>query len=159
MRLGSMTEQSERGRETLIKLEQALQRIVEGCPKRTKADGRINLSRINQEAGLSSGGIYYYPDFVESTKKYIQSLKESDSSVIKHGNISKESKLREQRDKERQLKEQYREQRDQMKTFCDGVVAKNAQLEFALFEALEQISQLEHELVSSKVTSINGKIK
>ncbi|WP_305420170.1 hypothetical protein [Photobacterium leiognathi] len=64
-----MADQSDRGKETLIRLEQALQRLVDGNPIKTKPDGRISLKRINDEAGLSSGGIYYYSSFVEMAKK------------------------------------------------------------------------------------------
>lgn len=50
-----MTEHSDRGKETLIRLEQALERLIDGKPLKTKSDGRISFKRINDEAGLSSG--------------------------------------------------------------------------------------------------------
>lgn len=50
---------SERGVATTQRLESALKRLIEGKPERTPNDGKLNLSRINKEAGLSSGGIYY----------------------------------------------------------------------------------------------------
>lgn len=46
---------TERGKLTIIRLEQALERLLNGVPERTPRDGRVSLSRINQEAGLSSG--------------------------------------------------------------------------------------------------------
>jgi hypothetical protein len=63
--------------------------------------------------------------------------------------------LRQQRDEEKRLKEKYRSQRDEIKSFCDKVVAQNANLEFALFEASERITQLEQELQNLKVVAIN----
>ncbi|PSU01290.1 hypothetical protein [Photobacterium iliopiscarium] len=152
-----MADQSDRGKETLIRLEQALQRLVDGNPIKTKSDGRISLKRINDEAGLSSGGIYYYSSFVETAKKKIQLRRQQDSTGKTKVNNERFNKLREQREKEKILKEKYKEQRDQIKMFCDQVVAHNAQLEFTLFEALEKISYLEQELASYKVSSINGK--
>jgi hypothetical protein len=152
-----MTEQSDRGRETLFRLEQALERLLEGKPLNTKPDGRINLKRINDEAGLSSGGIYYYSSFVETANQKIQSIKKKVVGGKHVQNKSSEQKLRGQRDKEKQLKERYKAQRDQIKGFSDQVIAHNAQLEFTLFEALEKVSLLEQQLEIYKVSPITGK--
>ncbi|MBU2970017.1 hypothetical protein KO527_11710 [Pseudoalteromonas sp. C2R02] len=152
-----MTEQSDRGRETLIRLEQAWDRLIDGEPLNTKPDGRISLKRINDEAGLSSGGIYYYSEFVEIANQRIQLLKQGSAVDKSVKNKQAESKLREQRDKEKELKERYRSQRDQIKAFSDQVLAHNAQLEFTLFEALEKVSLLEQQLEIYKVSPITGK--
>ena len=66
---------TERGKLTIIRLEQALERLLNGVPERTPHDGRVSLSRINQEAGLSSGGIYYYDEFVQKAKRAIHEIK------------------------------------------------------------------------------------
>lgn len=142
---------SERGLVTIQRLESALNRLIEGKPERTPNDGKLSLSRINQEAGLSSGGIYYYEGFVAKAKQEIdnlKSIKTSNSSVS--GKISID-KLRAQRDKERELKERYKSQRDEIKKFCDQVIAKNANLELSLFEALERIGALEAKLKKVEV--------
>ena len=151
--------QSERGQQTLIQLDQALHRLLEGAPERTPNDGRISLSRINKEAGLSSGGIYHYEDFVEYARSIIDKRKQKEQSTGRSLSKVSEQRLRQQRDKEKQLKESYREQRDNIKAFCDQVITKNAQLEFALFEALEKIEALEEAVRSFKVVDISqGKI-
>jgi hypothetical protein len=152
-----MTEHSDRGKETLIRLEQALERLIDGKPLKTKADGRISLKRINDEAGLSSGGIYYYSAFVEKANGIIETAKRKVVNGKRYQYKQFEQKLRDQRDKERQLKEHYRAQRDQIKLFSDQIVAHNAQLEFTLFEALEKVSLLEQQLAIYKVSSITGK--
>ncbi len=147
---------SERGKVTKIKLEQALKRLLDGTPERTQNDGRISLSRINKEAGLSSGGVYYYSDFVEKVRKIIHEKKIDNSiSDISLGKISTD-KMRAQRDKERELKERYRSQRDNIKEFCDQVISKNAQLEFALLEAIDKIETLESEISKFKVLEIKS---
>lgn len=145
---------SERGEITKQRLEDALQRLIDGNPERTPNDGKLNLSRINKEAGLSSGGVYYYIDFVEKARKEIDSFKTKKSSpTYKAGKISVD-RLRAQRDKERELKERYRSQRDDIKKFCDQVIARNANLEFSLYEALEEIEALQAELNKVKVVGI-----
>ncbi|UQI38943.1 hypothetical protein [Vreelandella venusta] len=146
---------SERGEITKQRLEDALQRLIDGNPERTPNDGKLNLSRINKEAGLSSGGIYYYDDFVERARREIDKHKSristSSSTKVK---ISVD-RVRAQRDKERELKERYRSQRDDIKKFCDQVIARNANLEFSLYEALERIDALEAEVKKVKVVELD----
>ncbi|MDA6225433.1 hypothetical protein OSK88_00205 [Escherichia coli] len=147
---------TERGKLTIIRLEQALERLLNGVPERTPRDGRVSLSRINQEAGLSSGGIYYYDEFVQKAKRAIHERKFHNAvSTIESGKASVDN-MRAQRDKERELKERYRSQRDDIKSFCDRIIAKNAQLEFSLFEALDKIEDLEREVSALKVVDISN---
>lgn len=148
---------TERGKLTIIRLEQALERLLNGVPERTPHDGRVSLSRINQEAGLSSGGIYYYDEFVQKAKRAIHERKLDHAlSTVASGKASVD-KMRVQRDKERELKERYRSQRDDIKAFCDKIIAKNAQLEFSLFEALDKIEDLEREVSTLKVVDISSR--
>lgn len=148
---------SERGKQTIIRLEQALERLLNGVPERTPNDGRVSLSRINQEAGLSSGGIYYYDEFVQKAKKTIHERKlDNAMSTVVSGKASVD-KMRAQRDKERELKERYKSQRDNIKVFCDQIIAKNAQLEFSLFEAFDKIDELEREVSALKVVDISSR--
>ncbi|EFC6549222.1 hypothetical protein E6E02_06140 [Escherichia coli] len=145
---------SERGRLTIMRLEQALERLLNGVPELTPHDGRLNLSRINQEAGLSSGGIYYYDEFVKKAKRAINERKlDHTVSTIASGKASVD-KMRAQRDRERELKERYKSQRDDIKAFCDKIIAKNAQLEFSLFEAFDKIDALEKEVSALKIVDI-----
>lgn len=146
---------SERGKLTIIRLEQALERLLNGVPELTPHDGRVNLSRINQEAGLSSGGIYYYDEFVQKAKRAIHERKLDHAvSTIASGKASVD-KMRAQRDRERELKERYKSQRDDIKAFCDKIIAKNARLEFSLFEAFDKIDALEKEVSALKIVDIS----
>lgn len=148
---------SRRGEERLCMLELAFKRLLDGKPERTNNDGKINLSRINKEAGLSVGGIYYYKEFIEKVNKDLSNLSKSNSTKdIKNKHLSIQH-LRSQRDKEKELKERYRREKKEMEIFKDKVISNNAQLHFALYEALEKIENLEAELVSYKVTDINRK--
>lgn len=117
---------SDRGQITKQRLEDALQRLMNGKPERTPNDGRLNLSQINKEAGLSSGSIYYYNEFVEKARKEIVNLKAKKSSTASTAVKISVDRLRAQRNKERELKERYRSQRDEIKRFCDQIIARNA---------------------------------
>ncbi|MDR5898838.1 hypothetical protein QC823_07535 [Halomonas vilamensis] len=147
----SLNKITERSEHTLQLLEAALQRLLLGKPEKTRNDGRINISRINDEAGLSAGAIYYYKDFLLKSRRAIEQNKinkDSDTRETKSKNLDR---LRAQRDNEVRLKEKYRDQRDEIKSFCDKVIEKNANLEFTLYEALEKIEVLETELEKAKV--------
>jgi hypothetical protein len=146
---------SERGNLTVQRLEAALGRLINGKPERTPNDGKISLSRINKEAGLSSGGIYYYAEFVEKARNEIEKHNSHKSVYSSKSKKTSIDKLRVQRDKERELKERYRSQRDEIKKFCDQVVARNANLEFSLYEALERIDSLEAEVKKVKVVELD----
>ena len=65
--------------------------------------------------------------------------------------------MRAQRDREREIKERYKSQRDDIKAFCDKIIAKNAQLEFSLFEAFDKIDALEREVSALKILDINSR--
>lgn len=151
-----MTEKlsNERSELTLQRLEAALQRLLDGKPERTADDGKLNINRINDEAGLSSGAIYYYKEFMTKARAVISKRKEASLSTNRSKKTGTHS-FRQQRDEEKRLKEKYRAQRDEIKTFCDKVVEQNANLEFALFEASERIKQLELELQHLKVVGIH----
>jgi len=142
---------------TEARLNQALERLVQGEPEKTKPDGKINLKRINDEAGLSSGSIYYYKEFIEKARDVIAELKRSNNKSNYSINRGELAKLRSQRDKQKELKIRYRDQRDTIKQFADSVVHENAKLHFSLYEAHNRIEQLEKELTATKVTTISRK--
>lgn len=139
---------------TEARLSQALERLIQGTPEKTKPDGRINLKRINDEAGLSSGSIYYYKEFIDKAREVIAELKLSNNKNNYSINQGELAKLRSERNKQKQLKIRYRDQRDTIKQFANGVVHENAKLHFSLYEAQIRIEQLEKEITATKVTKI-----
>lgn len=142
---------TERSGHTLQRLEAALQRLLQGQPEKTPNDGRVNISRINDEAGLSAGAIYYYKDFLIKSRRAIEKNKINKDNGTPKNKSKNLDRLRAQRDNESRLKEKYRCQRDEIKSFCDKVIEKNANLEFSLYEALERIDALQAELNKVKV--------
>jgi hypothetical protein len=111
-----MTEKinNERSELTLQRLEAALQRLLDGTPERTADDGKLNINRINDEAGLSSGAIYYYKDFMAKARAVISDRKKPSLTISNSAKISTHS-IRQQRDEEKRLKEKYRAQRNEIK--------------------------------------------
>ncbi|MBB1440970.1 hypothetical protein H5202_20385, partial [Shewanella sp. SG41-4] len=50
---------------TLLALEAALGRIIQGKPKRIPTHRKLSVRSVEEEANLGNGSGYYYPDFVE----------------------------------------------------------------------------------------------
>lgn len=142
---------------TLQRLVDALERLKMGEPERTKADGKISIKRINDEAGLSRGAIYYYKEFVSEAKVEIAVFNEDNrkSAAIDKIEASEtaESKLRKERDSEKRLKNDYREQLNSYKQLTDEVVKENVSLAFRCMELQDEINMLH----DRKVTRIGEK--
>tara|TARA_Y100001963_G_scaffold152155_1_gene236397 strand:- start:288 stop:713 length:426 start_codon:yes stop_codon:yes gene_type:complete len=123
---------------TELRLEAAFNRLLNGVPERTKPDGRISISRINQEAGLSQGAIYYYKDFVAQAKATIAQRKaQPQLHSQQEGSANSSSALHKLQDslkKEKSLKKQYRNQRDDFKNISDITIKENVCLAFRILE-------------------------
>ena len=142
--------------DTPDRLNAALHRLLKGRPIRTKADGRISISRINQEAGLSQGAVYYYKEFVEAAKEAIKRHRralliqdECAESVTSNGPTNS---LVDTFKTERRLKKKYRDQRDDLKASMDQLVITNVSL---AFRVLELEGENRH-LIKGKLVEIRG---
>ncbi|WP_446891864.1 hypothetical protein [Aeromonas veronii] len=137
---------------TVQRLRDALQRLLDGKPQRTKPDNKISLSRINMEAGCSHGLLYKYPDLVCEFKIVIERHKTLKQSVeqFKHisSNISKEAKLQARLNKQKELTRNYRTQRNNLQTLADDAIKRECELLFYCHEL--QIELNKHK--KSKVT-------
>jgi len=128
---------------TLKRLEQALERLLKGTPERTTPDGKVNLLRINDEAGLSNSGIYYYGNFVKEAKKRIAQHK-LDSNKLKSDKIFEEElseldKVKEKLKIALRLKKQYLQEKNDQKAINDGIVTQNVSLAFRVRELENEI--------------------
>ncbi|WP_324015090.1 hypothetical protein [Aeromonas hydrophila] len=139
------------------RLRDALKRLLEGTPERTKADNKINLSRINREAGCSHGLIYSYPLFISDAKIEITKHKNKLQQNLFQNNIYKDSdkisKLKSERIKQEQLKCDYRNQRDHLQSLSDAAVKRENELLFRCFELQIELSKLRE----SNVIDLNDK--
>ena len=132
---------------TLQQLEAAFERLKNGTPERTKADDKISILRINEEAGLSRGGIYYYKDFVIKAKAEIEAIKNQRKTQNAIRDVvakeNKTDKLRAERDKEKRLKVDYRNQVNEFSQFSDQLVIENVLLAFRCYELQERETKRE----------------
>jgi len=139
---------------TLLRLNDALQRLLSGTPERTRVDGKVSIMRINQEAGLSRGNIYHYKEFIAKAKVEIELYKDNTnkSNVIDKQRVNKikEDKLRFQRDKEKRLKIEYHGQAKNQKKLTDQLVRENASLAFRCMELSDELDSKNNKIVSIK---------
>ena len=134
-----------RSEDTLLRLEAALQRLLDGEPKRINPYRKLTIKAVEEEAGLTSGNAHYYPAFIEKVKAVKQQIK---GEVIEPK--SKIEKLRNARDNEKRMKTQYYEQVAGLKATIAQQAAEHHQLAYALQVALTKVEQLEHDLVEAK---------
>ncbi|MGL5667567.1 MAG: hypothetical protein ACRDD9_15705 [Shewanella sp.] len=139
------------------RMRNALQRLLDGQPERTKTDGKIGLLRINKEAGCSQGLIYKYPEVVADARVAIEQHKAKQKSQLGLESLStegnKENRLRAERDKQAELKRSYREQRDNFQALADDTVKRESALLFRCHELQLELNQYD----SSKVVLLHGR--
>ena len=139
------------------RLRDALQRILNGKPERTNADGKISLFRINMEAGCSRGLIYKYPDIIIDIKLAIeqQKVKRQRDSILKNqlSGADKEVKLKAKCDKQEKLKREYRNQRDNYQALADDAVKRENLLLFKCHELQIELNRFNY----SRIVKLDNK--
>ena len=126
------------------RLEDALNRLLENKPEHVKRGGRITLNKINNEAGLGNSYIHKFPDFVKRVKPIIEEYnsnpnKPTSGSISTPTDDDEVAKLKLQLKKERELKVQYRNERDEAITAQKELEKHNSALMFRLFELQEEV--------------------
>ncbi|MCZ6313839.1 hypothetical protein [Vibrio parahaemolyticus] len=132
----------------LDEFKKALERLLAGTPVRTKAKGRLTLNKINNEADLEQNYIHKFKDFVENVanpaiEKYNGSLGYSEQSEqVTSGSkdMSELDKLRAELNRERELKVEYRRERDEAIAINTELETLNKSLMFRVYELQEQLS-------------------
>lgn len=137
---------------TLRKLERALQRLLDGVPKRTKNDGKINISRINNEAGLKVSNINYYPEFIEQAngriRDHFDAIAEKNIKDAVKQEKSEVEILKDKLKHEQKLKRKYREEKNEQKLLNDDVVKQNVSLAFRVMELESELHSLSRHKVA-----------
>lgn len=126
------------------RLDAALQRLLSGKPTRVKASGKLTLNKINNEAGLGHSYIHKFQDFVEKATVKINEYNSSYRPPLLNEDISPKNEvdsLKLRVKKEKELKEKYRNERDDALIAKKQVEAINATLMFRLYELQEQVQQ------------------
>lgn len=126
---------------TLIILEAALARILEGNPKRIPNTRKLSLRAVEEEANLGNGSGYYYPDFVLKVKNAKASIVKGSKENVRTEIDSVREKLKEQR----RIKDGYKGKYLALRKTFSEVAAQQHHLNDALRKALVTIDTLERE--------------
>ena len=132
---------------TLLQLEAALQRILNGKTKRIPEHRKLSVRAVEEEAGLGNGSCYYYKEFKLKVQSEAAKIKASSSITPIESDLEK---LRFKRNEEKRIKIQYREQVDELKAMVAKMAAEHHQLAHALRKAHLKITQLENELIEQQ---------
>ncbi|GKQ67376.1 hypothetical protein KAM344_25410 [Aeromonas caviae] len=128
---------------TLIKLESALQRILDKKTIRIPEHRKLSVRAVEEEAGLGNGSCYYYKDFKLKINAEMIRLKAKSSNTPIQSDIEI---LRQKRDQERKVKNHYREQTVNLNQQLASMAAQHHQLSFALRNAHFKIEELEQKI-------------
>lgn len=149
-------QKAQKKREELIA---ALHRIEEGQPNRVKP-GQLSISAVEKEANVPNGTLKYhlYEDLFLEIKDKIDSIKLFDFKIQREGRgTTSEKRLRAEREKEKQIKERYRNERNELieqnKTLLGRYQWMAEELDIAtseLVDANEKIKQLEQQIKELK---------
>jgi len=122
---------------TRKKLLDALQRLVDGIPQRVDCKCKISIKSVQEEAGLSLGSAYRYPDIIDAIE--IEKSKQllSKKNERKRTFSNDLSRLRQEKAKETALKEKYREELNEVKHRLDQVYAEQNMQLMAMFNLLD----------------------
>lgn len=128
---------------TEARLNEALQRLLEGNPVRTKNYGSITLNKINLEAGLGNSYIHKFPRFVEYAKpvieKYNQTRMIGEIRVKEIVALNDKEKFQVELQRERRLKERYRQERDDARKAKEEIESLANSLMFRLHDLQQEL--------------------
>ncbi|EPW6950688.1 hypothetical protein ACWOYF_001421 [Vibrio parahaemolyticus] len=126
---------------TLVSLEAALERIVQGKPKRIPSTRKLSVRAVEEEANLGNGSGYYYPDFVQKVKQVKADIAKTKGEYVQPEIESVRIKLRDQKRIKENYKEKFETKKEQLALFA----AAQHHLNDKLVKALSAIEELETE--------------
>lgn len=122
---------------TMKKLIDALQRLVDGDPERLTGKYKINVKSVQEEAGLSLGSAYRYPDVMDKIAFAKQAQAEKMGNVRKRSFSTDLERLKEEKSKEKRLKEKYRQELGIVSQRLDRAYAEQAMQLMAMMNMLD----------------------
>jgi len=135
---------------TEARLRDALQRLLDGVPRKTKAAGLITLNKVNKEAGLGHSYIHKFPDFIDEAKPQIKKYN-TDKKTLLNDDISltepevaltESENFRVELNRIERLKDRYRHERNDAKNAKKELEKLNNTLMYRLFDLQEELLEL-----------------
>lgn len=127
---------------TRVKIEEALERILQGHQKIVPSSQKLSVKAVEEEAGLGSGSIYYYPELVSRIKEHTLNTQKKNQ----HNSLYEEriSSLQKRLKNEKRLKEKYRFEIIELKSQLSNMASQHNQLALIIQQYQIKINELEH---------------
>lgn len=122
---------------TRKKLFDALKRLIDGAPERLVGKYKINVKSVQEEAGLSLGSAYRYPDVMDAIATEKQAQAKKASNVRKRSVSNDLERLKEEKSKEKRLKDKYRQELNVANQRLDKAYAEQTMLLTATMNLLD----------------------
>ncbi|MCK8077654.1 hypothetical protein MSG34_15930 [Vibrio sp. 1CM2L] len=140
------------------KFQSALDRLLDSKPERVKASGRLTLNKINREAGFAQSYIHKFKTFIKeianpAIENYNRELDNSQShqkEISKQGDISQIDKLRTELEREKELKDKYRKELNDVKNINKELETLNKSLMFRVYDLQEEFGERVYEIAERK---------
>ncbi len=113
----------------------ALQRLLDKKPERLSGKYKINVKSVQEEAGLSLGSAYRYPEVMDAIEE--QKLAIAKRDIRKRSVKTDLERLREEKAKEKALKEKYRSALEEANEKLDRLYAEQTMQQMAMFNLLD----------------------
>jgi predicted RNase H-like nuclease (RuvC/YqgF family) len=126
---------------TLVVLEAALERIIQGQTKRIPETRKLSVRAVEEEANLGNGSGYYYSEFVEKVKQVKAELNQESGTTPR----SDVDSIREKLNNQQRIKEKFRDKNEQLQHYLSQLAAKQHHLRDALRKTLARVDELEQE--------------
>lgn len=139
---------------TLLRLENALQRILDGKPQRISENRKLSVRAVEEEANLGNGSGYYYPAIVEKIKA-AKMLAQARKTGQKPS--SELDKARQAKSTATRIKVQYRNKVQELLAEREQMVSLHHQLSFSLRKAHKRIEELEQELYEAQQQLVDAR--
>lgn len=142
--------------QNIARLNNALERLINGKPERVNQKGILTLNRINKEAGFSTSYIHHekFSDWVTDFGNPAIKTFNAEYDPLKFElegtaeNLSEVEKLKEELKKQRRLKDEYRQARD------DAILSKK-EVEKLANDLMFRVYELQEEKHDNNVTNLD----
>lgn len=133
---------------TRLKIEEALERILQRKPKVISSTQKLSVKAVEEEAGLGSGSVYYYQDIVNKIKERSlnQSSNPKGNSLYEERIVALRGKLK----KETKLKEKYRSEVNDLKNQLASMASQHNQLALIIQQYQYQVAELDAKIIPHK---------
>lgn len=144
---------SSKPRKVIIQLaifEETLDRLIKGEGRYVDSGTKLSMAQLAKEAGVGSGTLYYQPyaEFRIRAAKLIAQYNAGtgENKCIPSSHRAELQALRDDRNNEKRLKEEYRNSRDELRAQVKRLCAELGAVEHALYEATLRAADLELKL-------------